>query len=266
MVLANMIHSIPHSFLRLRITSYACHTPTYTRTHREYKSSVLLLVSIRSLYSVNKSTKLTRNMFSQSSVEMVLDGSVLKAKCKDLNDVFQPSDINLNSCIANLEGKLEWALGGNFAASSSNLQFCGTATLQAMCQTSSGSEVPATINLDQSIANIEAHLIFARDTPGGFSLTSRNIRLSGTELQAQCKAEDGSYKDSSLDLNKYIGNIEGCLEWKYAGFADSSKDISLSGSSYLLATCQTSQGTFYNSAINLDEQIVNINGQLQIQQ
>jgi len=45
---------------------------------------------------------------------MVLDGSVLKAKCKDLNGVFQSSDIRLNSYIANLEGKLDWALGGNF--------------------------------------------------------------------------------------------------------------------------------------------------------
>jgi len=203
-------------------------------------------------------------MFSQSSVEIELDGSVLKAKCKDLNDVFQPSAINLNSYIANLEGKLEWAPGGHFIASSSELQLFGTNKLQAMCQTSSGSKVPATINLDQNISNIDGHLMFVQDTPGGFSVTSRNIRLRGTELFAQCKAEDGSYKDSSLDLNKYIGNIEGCLEWKFSGFAGSSKAISLSGSSYLLATCQTSEGKNYNSAINLDEQVVNINGQLEI--
>ena len=203
--------------------------------------------------------------FSQSSVDMVLDGSVLKAKCKDLNGVFQPSAIDLNSYIANHEGKLDWALGGNFAASSSNLQFNGASTLQALCRTSSGSEVPASINLDDCIANVDGHLMFKRDRPGGFSATSRDICLSGSTLQAQCQAEDGSYRPSSVDLNQYIGNIEGCLEWTFAGFADSSKDISLSDSSYLLATCQTSQGTYYLSAVNLDERVVNINGQLQVE-
>ena len=48
--------------------------------------------------------------FSQSSVDMVLDGSVLKTKCKDLNGVFQSSAIDLNSYIANHEGKLDWVL------------------------------------------------------------------------------------------------------------------------------------------------------------
>jgi len=42
------------------------------------------------------------------------------------------------------------------------------------------------------------------------------------------------------------------------------KDISLLDLSYLLATCQTSQGTYYLSAVNLDELVVNINGQLQV--
>ena len=105
--------------------------------------------------------------------------------------------------------------------------------------------VPASINLDDCIANVDGHLMFKRDRPAGFSATTRDICLSGTILQAQCQAEDGSYRPSSVDLNQYIGNIEGCLEWTFAGFADSSKDISLSDSSYLLTTFQTSQGTYY---------------------
>ena len=202
--------------------------------------------------------------FSKSSVDIVLDGSVLKAKCKDLEGSFQSSDINLNSYITNLEGKLDWALGGNFAATSHDLQFCGPSTLQAICKQTSGGEVLASINLDEHIGNIDGHLMFKRERPGGFSATSKDIHLSGAELQAKCQANDGSYKDSTLDLNKYIGNIEGCLEWHSAGFADSSKDISLSGSSYLLAKCQTSQGSYYATAINLDELVINVDGQLQV--
>jgi len=203
--------------------------------------------------------------FSQSSIDIVLDGSILKAKCQDLEGSFQSSDINLNSCIANHEGKLDWALGGNFAASSRDLQLHGGPTLQAICKQTGGGEVRATINLDECIGNIDGHLIFKRERPGGFSATSKDVHLRGAELQAKCQTEGGSYKDSTLDLNKYIGNIEGCLEWNFAGFADSSKDISLSGSSYLLAKCQTSQGNYYTSAINLDELVINADGQLQVQ-
>jgi len=76
-----------------------------------------------------------------------------------LNGVFQSSAIDLDSYIANHEGQLDWALGGNFVASSSNLQFNGASTLQALCRTSSGSEVPASINLDDCIANVDGHLV-----------------------------------------------------------------------------------------------------------
>ena len=203
--------------------------------------------------------------FSQSSFDIVLNGSVLMAMCKDFKGVFQSSAIDLNSYIGNHEGQLDWALGGNFAASSSNLQFNGASTLQAMCRTSSGFEVLASINLDDCITNIDGHLMFKRDRRGGFSTTSRDIFLFDTILEAHCQAEDGSYRPSSVDLNQYIGNIDGCLEWGFAGFADSSQHISLSDSSYLLATCQTSQGAYILSAVNLDERLVNVNGQLQIE-
>ena len=50
--------------------------------------------------------------FSQSSVDMVLAGNVLKAKCKDLDGVLQSSaiDLNMYSYITNHEGKLDCVL------------------------------------------------------------------------------------------------------------------------------------------------------------
>ena len=201
--------------------------------------------------------------FSQTARNAYLDSKFLKAYCRDREGTYQRSKINLNSYIANHDGKLEWAAGGNFAASCRDLKLDGSNTLKATCKKSNGHEVTSSINLDECITNIDGHLMFQRDRPGGFSATSKDIGIDGSRLSAKCKALDGSYKESSFDLNEYIGNIDGCLEWASASFADSSEAIRLVGS-YLLAKCNARDGSYFYTAINLDEYVINHDGVLQI--
>jgi len=100
-----------------------------------------------------------------------------------------------------------------------------------------------------------------------FSQTSKEIRLeSGRMLHALCrKWTDGSYVPSSLDLNPYIANIDGHLEWSWQGdYVDTTKNIELLGT-YLQAECRNREGTYILSRINLDEKILNDNGVLKRQ-
>lgn len=64
-----------------------------------------------------------------------------------------------------------------------------------------------------------------------------------------------------INLNNYIGNIEGTLTWGECNFTASSCNISLHGST-LSAACDDSNGISHYSSINLDDYISNIEGTL----
>ena len=199
--------------------------------------------------------------FSQSSRNIHLDGHYLKAECEDLDGTYWPSKINLNSCIVNHDGKLEWSPGGNFGSCSCGLRLDGT-YLVANCKKISGEEVTGSINLDEHITNTDACLMFQRPRPGGFSNTSYDIHLAGTQLRAMCRDKWGHSRYSTFELGDFIGNVNGCLEWVDTGFGDT-KGIHLIGSR-LHAQARSNDGSYYCTAINLDEHVVNINGSLQM--
>lgn len=94
-----------------------------------------------------------------------------------------------------------------------------------------------------------------------FSNSSSNIYLSGTNLCATCRDSQENEHTSSINLNNYIGNIEGTLTWGECNFAASSCNISLRGST-LSAACDDSNGISHYSSINLDNYISNIEGTL----
>ena len=94
-----------------------------------------------------------------------------------------------------------------------------------------------------------------------FSNSSSNIYLNGTNLCATCLDSQGNKHDSSIDLNNYIGNIEGTLTWGESNFAGSSSNFSLSGA-VLSAECSDSDGNTHHSSINLNNYISNQEGAL----
>jgi hypothetical protein len=96
-----------------------------------------------------------------------------------------------------------------------------------------------------------------------FSQNSREIHVSPKGiLTASCSKFDGSWANSSLNLNNYISNEDGILTWGGSGFANNSKDIYIE-EGQLKAKCQKRDGSFVESAINLDYFIGNDNGTLE---
>ncbi|MEH2269627.1 MAG: CVNH domain-containing protein [Nostoc sp.] len=102
---------------------------------------------------------------------------------------------------------------------------------------------------------------------GQFSQTCKNISVDGSTLTATCEEADGyTLSTTSIDLNPYIGNIDGTLDWDGEKFALTCENIGLAGANRLRAECekadrQSSLGTY----IDLNEHITNIDGNLKFE-
>ncbi|CAE6498844.1 unnamed protein product [Rhizoctonia solani] len=88
--------------------------------------------------------------------------------------------------------------------------------LFAKCKDMSGNWVSSSMDLDRHIGNVNGNLTW---DSGAYSVSSKDIHLdvSGfpgrVVLSAKLKKEDGSYKDSSINLNDRIMNKNGHLEY-----------------------------------------------------
>lgn len=105
----------------------------------------------------------------------------------------------------------------------------------------------------------------------GFSNTSTDISFEHFHLHATCTINDKDYKFSKLTLDDFIGNDNGKLFWGGQDFTDSCKDFSLKivqnqkeNTQYMILKCkaQKKNGVWIETFINLDEQIVNRDGDL----
>ncbi|KAG8990215.1 hypothetical protein FRB94_013645 [Tulasnella sp. JGI-2019a] len=77
---------------------------------------------------------------------------------------------------------------------------------------------------------VEATPTPARRTDGYFSETSKNIRLDGSILQADCLALDNqTYQPSSLDLNEILSNDDGSFAAHFGEWSMSAQNIKLDG-------------------------------------
>ncbi|KAG8769295.1 hypothetical protein FRC12_005050, partial [Ceratobasidium sp. 428] len=96
-----------------------------------------------------------------------------------------------------------------------------------------------------------------------FSRTSRDIRLEGSNiLSALCNRKDKSSSErSQIDLDQFIGNIDGSFKWGDKSFSHSSSNISLNGS-ILRGSLRKIDGQMRRSSIDLDEHIANVGGVL----
>lgn len=96
-----------------------------------------------------------------------------------------------------------------------------------------------------------------------FSLTSRDINISDKGiLTASCNKFDGTWVNSSININNYVSNEDGSLTWGGKGFANNSKDIRIDDNT-LKAKCEKKDGTYVESSLNLDYFIGNDNGVLE---
>ncbi|KAK5997585.1 hypothetical protein PT974_02948 [Cladobotryum mycophilum] len=101
-----------------------------------------------------------------------------------------------------------------------------------------------------------------------FQATSRNYRLEGSVLYAECGNGNGSYVNSSLDLNQHIGNNDGAF-WitkQTSAFYQSARDVQLQGT-MLSATLRRNNGSWVEEESRLDLSfcVSNIRGKLTYQ-
>ena len=108
--------------------------------------------------------------FSRSSVDIKLEGSQLKARCKDRAGSYHDSAVELNNYIANIDGLLKWRPNGNFVASSRNVVLAGS-VLKCHSKTREGTWRYTSINLDEKISNYNGKLIYK------FAHRSLRVRL-----------------------------------------------------------------------------------------
>jgi hypothetical protein len=104
---------------------------------------------------------------------------------------------------------------------------------------------------------------------GQFSLTCEDITLDGSTLSAMCETRNGDQKETSINLDKYIGNLDGTLSWDDHNFSQTCSDLGLaqllsSRQLILAANCERAVGgnTYSPSDIELDAHIANIDGTL----
>lgn len=90
---------------------------------------------------------------------MTLNGTVLSATCKRADETTDShSTLDLNQYLANNEGHLVPARGGNFGASCNNIQLVNGKILTCTASKNDGSQVNAQIDLSTFIANIDGQL------------------------------------------------------------------------------------------------------------
>lgn len=100
---------------------------------------------------------------------------------------------------------------------------------------------------------------------GNFTASSSNIRLEGLfMLIADCQSLAGPQRPSQLDLNKYLTNNHGLLQWKKDGnFKANSRKIELKDDGRVLeAEVYDGESKWLWSWIRLDEMISNHDGRL----
>jgi len=125
-----------------------------------------------------------------------------------------------------------------------------------------GSSSSSSSSSDSGESTTHAHAVLA----GNYSASSRGIRLEddGRTLVADCRDVDGHHRQSRLDLNACLTNVNGSLRWARNGnFRASARNVRLVyGGKVLEAECGDGGGGWSRNHVRLDEMIENADGQL----
>ncbi|KAI1635309.1 hypothetical protein F4809DRAFT_651288 [Biscogniauxia mediterranea] len=97
-----------------------------------------------------------------------------------------------------------------------------------------------------------------------FEVTSRNISIKNNVLKAECRDCNQNWKKSSLDLDQFIGNIDGAFSLSERHFSRSAKEISLDGAKLCATLLKRNQEPSMVS-VDLNICVSNINGKLKFQ-
>lgn len=193
--------------------------------------------------------------FSKNIRNARLVDTCLIAECCPSTGDWQQSVLNLNRCIGNNEGSFRWN-GQDFTLSARNVRLEGS-MLYAQLATSDTIWLNASLDLDDCITNQEGHLRFRSDLGPGNAVLDRAV----LRTEYLPSSGDGEAKQSSLDLDNYLGNDEGKFQVGGTDFSRSANDIRLNGS-VLNACLATSSGEWCDASLDLDDWLGNNDGRL----
>ncbi|KAG6009367.1 hypothetical protein E4U21_002677 [Claviceps maximensis] len=98
-----------------------------------------------------------------------------------------------------------------------------------------------------------------------FSLTSRDFWLEDSHiLHAWCLDMNDAYRESSLDLNKCLGNKDGFFQWGGENFADTASDVEMSATILSAKMLTEDDIVGERQRVDLNEHIANTDGQLTV--
>ncbi|KAG9063304.1 hypothetical protein KI688_004186 [Linnemannia hyalina] len=110
---------------------------------------------------------------------------------------------------------------------------------------------------------IEVHIISPQEVvPLAYTLSSLKVRLDSDApnvLRADLQRNDDSWRDALIDLDMFLGNIDGCFTWGTKFFHKSARHISLNGS-LLTAELHTRVGSWVPASFDLKDNLVNDDG------
>jgi hypothetical protein len=147
----------------------------------------------------------------------------------------------------------------SFSQSVSNISF-NRGVLQADCRRKDGTTKRSRINLDQFIANDNGILVVRPD--GRFSQTCTDITISDGILHCLAQQSNSKFCSASqLDLNSFVKNNDGNLEWSQSS-VESCKFYINNG--ILHSESRMAAGPMKKASLALDDWIGNNDGQLVI--
>ncbi|KAI9929086.1 hypothetical protein ASPWEDRAFT_103856 [Aspergillus wentii DTO 134E9] len=104
-----------------------------------------------------------------------------------------------------------------------------------------------------------------------FHLSAENVRVEENHiLVANLKNNNGEYHQVAVDLNVHIGNNNGHFQWGGKDFSQTARNVHFGiegGASVpvLRAELRTPNGDWVGADVNLDERVINNNGQFEFQ-
>ena len=107
--------------------------------------------------------------------------------------------------------------------------------------------------------------ITIRDTKalGAFQRTCNSVTLKASTLTAKCQAMNGSWRDTSVDLNRCLANMNGNLQWAVNGnYIASSRGCALRLPNLICNSQRANQSWNSSASINIDAGITNRDGRL----
>ncbi len=123
------------------------------------KATIAVLCAFVLSFGLFANNALATGDFSLSCFDSSVDGSTLVSQCRRINGSIQPTSINLNPFIENVNGDLLWQ-PDNFIATCFDTELEGGFLLTGKCKRRDQSINYTEIDLDEHIANIDGTLTF----------------------------------------------------------------------------------------------------------